>query len=448
MKFEAAFLEGRRKIAVESALEDKTLTFSVSISRDLRRYFRKSQFYLRYGQDIDAEEGLINIPGVALLLPLAWLTGSDLHVRCLDRKFVDAADALQRAYRAMYPKMLFGTRLVVEEAVDCRPNPAGTAMLFSGGMDATYSFFANRHLKPRLIQVFGTEFPCSEVGHLGRVMRQSSAFADQHGVDISFIHTDFAFLFDNRATTHQFSRVRERASTNLWQGIGYAPGLLAMSAPLSAGRFNHLMIAAGADREHADRMRENPDSSSPKVDQKMGWSNLRVEHHGCLHRYEKARKMKDWLPGNKLRVCLRFNRITDSSGTLNCCRCEKCARSIVALAIGGVDPSQCGFTIDSETIEAMRTTLTNGGSRNAYLALFWGPMQREIPDPIEGEMFGLREFMEWFRAFDLGNGLDPEPPLWSVNRLYSLFPYPVSLAARSLVYGMLGEPNWRNRQER
>jgi hypothetical protein len=447
MKIESAFLPGKRKIAVESALEDNTLACRVRISRDLRRYLRKSQFYIRYAQDISAEEGLLNIPGVALLLPLAWLTDSDLHVRCLDRTFVGAAEALQRSYQAMYPKMLFGTRLVVDEPVDCPPNPEGAAMLFSGGIDATYSYFANRHLSPRLVQVFGTEFPCSETRHLGRVMQQSSAFADEQDVDISFIHTNFSYLFDNRAITHKFSPVRERASTSLWQGVGYAPGLLAMSAPLSAGRFNHLIIAAGADKEHADRMRENPDASSPKADQKMAWSNLKVEHHGCLHRFEKARKMKEWLPGKNLRVCLRFNSITDGNGTLNCGRCEKCARSIVALAIAGVDPSKCGFAIDNQTVSAIKTVLMNRKSKNSYVALFWGPMQRVIPDPIEGGMFGFRECLEWFRTFDLGNGVDPEPPLWSISRLYSLFPYPVSLAARSFVYGMLGEPDWRNRKE-
>ena len=441
------FLPGKRTIKVESELEGKTLTTRVRISRDLRRYFRKSEFYIRYEQDIHADQGVLNIPGVALLLPLAWLTGSDLHVDCLDRTFADAADKLQRAYQAIYPKMLFGTQLLVEESVDSAPNPEASAMLFSGGMDATYSFFANRHLKPRLMQVFGTEFPVSDTRYLDLVVKESSDFADRHGVDISFVHTNFFFLFDQRAISHHFSRVRERVNGDLWKGMGYALGFLSMSAPLSAGRFNHMIIAAWANKEHADRMRENPDSSSPRVDQKIAWSNLRVEHHGCLHRFEKARAMKDWLPGNHMRVCWMSNKIDEGNSTMNCGRCEKCARTIVALAIGGVDPARCGFTIDEATVNAIKTRLMRRESNNSHMAMWWGPMQREIPDPIDGEMFGLREFMQWFRTFDLGNGLDPKPPLWSIDRLYRTFPYPVSLAARSLVYGILGEPYWLNKKQ-
>jgi hypothetical protein len=441
------YLPGTRKIGVESELEGKTLTVRVRISRDLRRYFRKYEFFIRYEQDIHADQGVLNIPGVALLLPLAWLAGSDLYVDCLDRTFADAADKLQRAYRAIYPKMRFGTQLVVEDPVDSPPNPEASAMLFSGGMDATYTFFANRHLKPRLIQVFGTEFPLSNTRYLDLIVKESSAFADTHGVEISFVYTNFFFLFDQRAIIHQWSRVRERVNGDLWKGTGYALGFLSMSAPLSAGRFNHMMIAAWANKEHADRMRENPDSSSPGIDQKIAWSNLRVEHHGCLHRFEKAQAMKDWLPGNRMRVCWMCDKVTEGNTTMNCGQCEKCARTIVALAIGGVDPAQCGFAIDEVTVNAIKSRLIGRMSKNSHMTMWWGPMQREIPDSIDDGMFGLRDFMEWFRAFDLGNGLDPKPPLWSIDRLYSLFPYPVSLAARSLVYGILRKSSWLDMKE-
>lgn len=441
------FLPGKRLIAIEPHLDDKTLTTRIRISRDLRRYLRKSHFYLRYEQAIDTTQGVLSIPGVALLLPLAWLTGSDLHVRCLDRRFAKAAEALQRSYQAMYPKMPFGTKLIVDELVDSPPNPEASAMLFSGGLDATYTFFANRHLKPRLVQVFGTEFPVSHTKYLNWVKQESSDFARKHGVEISFVYTNFSFLFDLRAINYVFPRVRERVSGDLWKGMGYSLGFLAMTAPLSLGRFNHLIIAAWANKEHADRMRENPDSSSPKIDQQVAWANLRVEHHGCLHRFEKARAMKDWLPGNNLRVCWMASNVNEAANSMNCSRCEKCQRSMVALAIGGADPTQCGFRIDENTGKAIIARLTHRRPKNSHLAFWWGPMQRELPDAIEDDMFGLSEFMKWFQTCDLGNGLDPKPPLLSFDRLYAMFPYPVSRTARTLVYRVIGEPHWMNLDE-
>ena len=441
------YLPGKRTIAVEPKLNDKTLTIQVRVSRDLRRFIRKDHFYIRYEQEIFADAGILSIPAVALLLPLAWLTGSDIHVPCLDRTFAEAVKAVQQTYLRIYPKLSSDNELIVEQLTDAPPNPEGSALMFSGGLDATYTFFANRHLNPRLIQVFGTEFPLGNKEYLGLLKEESSVFADRHDVDLSFVYTDYFYFLDHSAIQHAWIPVRELVNGDLWKGMGYPIGFLSMSAPLSAGRFNHMLIAAAADRERADRMRENPDASSPGVDQKIAWSNLRVEHHGCLHRFEKARAMKDWLPGNHLRVCWMFAKALEVEKAMNCQRCEKCARSIIGLSVGGVDPGSCGFNIDEATIQYIKQRLIDRLSKKSHLALWWGPMQRAIPEHIEGDMFGMRDFMEWFREFDLGNGLDPPSPVFSIEKAFCMFPAPVALAVRSAVYSVRGDPWWVNKPE-
>jgi hypothetical protein len=447
MKDTGSLIPGKRHILVEPRLDGKTLNTRVKVSRDLRRYFRKDRFFIRYEQEINAGQGTLSIPAVALLLPLAWLTGSRLQVRCLDRTFAAAVEALQTEYSRIYPKIAFGTELIVGELTDSPPNPEGTAMLFSGGLDATYSFFANRHLEPRLIGVFGTEFPLDNEPYLESVRRESASFANRNKVALSFIHTNVPFLFDHRAGIHKFAAVRGKVNGDLWKGMGYALGFLSMTAPLSAGRFNHLIIAAWADRETARNVRENPDASSPRVDEKVAWSNLRVEHHGCLHRYEKAREMRDWLPGNQVRVCWKFEKAQELGDAVNCSRCEKCARTIVALAIGGVDPRLCGFRIDEESIRYIRDRLEKGRSSRSHLSKWWEPMQRQLPDHIEGDMFGLREFMKWFRSYDLGAVVYSPGLSRRAQKVYHRLPYGVAVAVRSLVYKLIGEPYWLNRPE-
>lgn len=439
MTNKTSYLQGRSTIAVEPDLQDNTLKVRVRCTRDLRRFFQASEFFIRYEDDITAGGGLLGVTAVALLLPLAWLTGSDIRVARLDRTFGQAAEALQREFSAIYPRMPFGTKLIVEEWVDTPPNPEGTAILYSGGMDATYSFFANREKRPRLIQVFGTEYPLSSRNYLEKQKKLSSEFAERNGVPISYLQTELGTLFDNRCVMHRLVPVRERVQGDLWKAMGYALGFLGMTAPLSAGRFNDLIIAAWANEEHANRMRENPDSSSPRVDEKIRWSNLSVHHHGCLHRHEKARAMKDWLPGNPLRVCWTIDGL-ETRTSINCHRCEKCARSIIALAVGGVDPESCGFSITPDTVKFMKELLINKRIPPSHLAFWWGPMQREIPEELEDGMFGLREFLLWFRSFDLGNGLDPVPYKFYLDYIYHRFPYPVSKAIRSIVYGIVREP--------
>ena len=433
------YLPGKATIAVEPRFHNNTLKVQVCFTRDLRRFFQASEFFVQYEDDITASDGLLGVTAVALMLPLAWLTGSDIRIDRLDRTFGQAAQALQREFSAIYPKMPFATEVIADEWIDTPPNPEGTAMLYSGGMDATYSFFANRESRPRLIQIFGTEFPLSSKKYLALLRTLSSEFAERHDVPISYVKTDSRFLLNNRCVMHRLVPLRERLSGDLWKALGYALGFLGMTAPLSAGRFDRLIIAAWANREHADRMRENPDCSSPRVDEKIKWSNLSVQHHGCLHRFEKARAMKEWLPGNPLRVCWSREDL-ESRDRINCQRCEKCARSITALAVGGVDPNSCGFSITPDTVQFMKEFLISKEISPSNLAFWWGPMQREVPEDLEDDRFGLRDFLLWFRSLDLGDGLNPVPSRFSLDYLYHRFPYPVSMAFRSIVYGIIGEP--------
>jgi hypothetical protein len=149
--------------------------------------------------------------------------------------------------------------------------------------------------------------------------------------------------------------------------------------------------------------------------------------------------MKDWLPGNDLRVCWNFGEGLEARTAINCQRCEKCARTIVALAVGGVDPGSCGFNITADTVKFLWEFLASGKMPGSHLALWWAPMQREIPEDIKGEMFGLREFLQWFRTFDLGNVEHAPRPVPPVSFLYHRVPLAVSETVRSLVYGIMGK---------
>lgn len=128
------FLPGKRHISLENELHGRTLTTRVRFSRDIRRFFRSNSFALRYSDEIHAGDGLLSIPGLALLLPVAWLAGANVSVKRLDRTYAQAADSLQRGYRDMYPGMSCGIRLEADEVVDSPSNPDGAALFFSGGL--------------------------------------------------------------------------------------------------------------------------------------------------------------------------------------------------------------------------------------------------------------------------------------------------------------------------
>ena len=135
-------------------LVGRRITSTVTVPRNLRKYFKSFNMFVKYDADINADKSVLNIPMLANVLPLAWLTGYDIYVRELDRTFKESMDELKREFKK-YLKAPFTTQIHVDRLVD---NQIGrlrpwerTALLFSGGVDSTYSLITNMELKPRLI---------------------------------------------------------------------------------------------------------------------------------------------------------------------------------------------------------------------------------------------------------------------------------------------------------
>ena len=84
---------------------------------------------------------------------------ADLHVDTLDATFRDCLTPVRAAFRAMYPKLIRPSRLVVTRPVANRHRKQGYGLLFSGGVDSTASFYKNLARRPTLIMVDGVDPP-------------------------------------------------------------------------------------------------------------------------------------------------------------------------------------------------------------------------------------------------------------------------------------------------
>src|SRR3990170_5479577 len=138
-------------IFLDSKLSSGTVKSSIVVSRDLKKYFRCLNFFSSYDTEIVSSRGVLNIPALSIVLPLAWITGADVHVGELDATFAESMNALQLEYKRVYPRAPFKTNLIVNDLVEGEENPDGAALLFSGGVDSTYSLYSNRALNPRLV---------------------------------------------------------------------------------------------------------------------------------------------------------------------------------------------------------------------------------------------------------------------------------------------------------
>ena len=177
--------KSKRMIHLDSRASNRTVKSSITVSNDLKKYFTNLSLYSLYDEKITTNKSITNIPALSILLPLAWITGSDVYVGELDHTFAESMIALQEEYKKMYPLAPFKTRLIVDELVENDPLPEGTALLFSGGLDSTYSLFSNKNLNPRLITILGTmDIPFSNAHYQEIIKREYLDFAEREGFKV------------------------------------------------------------------------------------------------------------------------------------------------------------------------------------------------------------------------------------------------------------------------
>jgi hypothetical protein len=220
-------------IHVESESSGRTVKSQITVSKDLEKFFKYSTFYSQYDSKIGSDESIINIPALSIVLPLAWITGSDVYVEELDKTFFDSMNNLQQEYKQMYSKGPFKTRLVVDKMLDSKHAPEGTALLFSGGLDSTYSLYRNLHLNPKLIMIFGVwDIPLSLVKLQSKIKKQYLTFTNREGIKLQVIHTNALEMLNIGRIEHFFWRFDYGRARGYWTGLAYSLGHLGQIAPL------------------------------------------------------------------------------------------------------------------------------------------------------------------------------------------------------------------------
>lgn len=71
-------------------LEDNNLTNIIEVSENLKKYFRSNKFTTVYDAKIANKESILNVSILSTILPIAWLTNSDLYIDELDRNFYES----------------------------------------------------------------------------------------------------------------------------------------------------------------------------------------------------------------------------------------------------------------------------------------------------------------------------------------------------------------------
>jgi len=197
-------------------------------------------------------------------------------------------------------------------------------MAFSGGADSCFTAWrhsngtcgrSKRNL-PAAMMMHGFDIPLEEENVFRRAVEKSQKMLAPLGVTLIPLVTNFRALGDDWTDAHAAGL----ASCLMLLEGGYEVGLIASSPP-----YNNISISP-------------PWGSNPLTDRLLSSDTFEIIHDGAgFTRAEKIYEISNWPQALKyLRVCWE-----GPEKDRNCCRCEKCIRTIMNFRLIGLPLPEC-----------------------------------------------------------------------------------------------------------
>jgi len=255
----------------------------------------------------------------------AMRESSDLIVHGdVSSRLLENLEEFRAAWVSWRPERYSRIEIVADNEIDrrSREKSNNTIVAFSGGVDA--SFTAYRHVKGlcgRLKKdiktgmfIHGFNIGLDRNDIYDKVADRAEMMLGSLDIELIRMATNYRDLGDNFGDSH----VAEIASCMLLFENSYSTGLIAGSQPYAEMTL--------------------PWGSNPITDRLLSSDRLEFIHDGAAYtRSEKIEVISDWQEALKyLWVCYQSDNLDK-----NCCKCEKCIRTILNFRALGLDLPEC-----------------------------------------------------------------------------------------------------------
>lgn len=365
------------------------------VSDGMKRYFLPDHhFFLEYTFDItDVPNSVLIVPALLNLLPLSWLTDSVIWVDEIDFEFYENIYRLKEAFRELYPDYKFGGSLIAARQVHNRVEPKRKALqLFTGGIDATATLIRIRELKPILLNTNGWyKESVSEVNEVYDAdFSAISQIAEHNGLEAYFVKSNFANFIIANQVNKEFGK---KVKNSWWFGFQHSLAFLGC-AMVAAYHFRVSSVFIASSYTFGQYV---VCVSDPRIDTCIRCAGISTVHDGYeLSRQDKVKLIVQMQTEKhqtySLRVC--------SFNTHNCCKCEKCLRSMLALASEGAkDLSQFGFNMEKSLLETVHEFIeTSAMELDTSHAVFWKDIVLRMGENFE--ILQYKDVYEYLKDID------------------------------------------------
>lgn len=307
-------------------------------SKGLQQYFKQTLFWYEMKGVGDVPDDVAIIPFVCDVLPVVWLTNSHLRVDTIDKTFYECINEIKVGYIAMYPMLDFKGSIVYNNLKENYYDARSSVVMFSGGIDAICTTIRHIEERPYLLSVWGSaDFPISDTEGWSRQWNNLKFNSELLGLECHYIKSNFCEFMN---LWPNLQNLIKKTDESWWHGFLHGIGILSHSVPFAY--IHHCKIVYMASSYHETDCPFTC-ASDPTIDSKMKFASTDCFHDAfeisrqdkvaVIVKYAKEQNVKF-----KIHVCLRQNQSNN-----NCCKCEKCYRTILELLAEGADPHDFGF---------------------------------------------------------------------------------------------------------
>lgn len=302
-------------------------------------------FFVEYDINIESvPNSILIIPLICNVLPISWVFDLEIELDELDKDFFNCIEDIKKGYQGMFPSIKMAGNIKVNKLVKNKYTAEKAGALFSGGVDAFNTLVQHIEEKPVLLTVWGADVKLADLEGWDRVKQHHIKTAKKFDLTNSFVKSNLRTFYEYESLSEY---VRKYVDDEWWHGFQHGIALLGLMSPVAyVMKFSKIYIASSFTAAYKGKY---TCASDPTIDNYLKFANCGVIHDGYeLNRQDKIRNICNYFKKSKVdnipvRVCWQSN------GGENCCKCEKCTRTILGILAEKNDPSKFGFNFDDNS---------------------------------------------------------------------------------------------------
>ncbi len=307
------------------------------------RYIQERTFFCEYNKKIETvPPSIAVIPFLGNILPVAWLHSLEIVADSLDKTFYECLPKVIGGYDNMYPALQFTNYLSVQNVVfNNRTEKDKVASFFSGGVDAYYTLLRHKDEISALATVWGSDITLDDNVGWDNVKQMLIKASKKYKKDSYIIKSNFREVINAKTLTEDL----QHPGWSWWHEFQHGMGLITLLAPVAySEKLSRIYIASSYTAE----VKNLTCASDPSIDNFVRFNSCEVVHDGFeSNRQDKVHYIVDYSRKNKDEIDLRVCWVT--RGGRNCCKCEKCCRTMMAILLEDGELDKFGFKGDDAT---------------------------------------------------------------------------------------------------